>query len=181
MVTAEGSWPCRGGWRLPGSSLVSPVPSVLVQFLPHRLPPSIRVLGAEVSTEAIGGESGRRLCTALERRLVGVQILLRKVGVRFCKPAEVSWRDEGTWLLGLQKQTSRVLSSSLGLRDPSPCAPHAPCPHPCYRSGRGGVYVHGLGGEDKTHTQFFSAAHKIIAKAKGQPLYPLSYSCLGES
>lgn len=41
-----------------------------------------------------------------------------------------------------------------------------------HRSGRGGVYVHGLGGEDKTHTQFFSAAHKITAKAKGQSLYP---------
>lgn len=177
MVTAESLWPCGGGWRLPGSSLVSPAPSVLVQFLPHRLPPSIRVLGAEVGTEAVGGESGRHLCTALERRLVGVQILLCKVGVRFCKPAKVGWRDEGTRLLGLREQTSRAWSSSLGLCDP-PLPPHCFSP-PTALAGVGSMF---MVLEVRTRpTLSFSLLHtKSQQKPRGSHCI-LSYSCLGES
>ena len=66
----------------------------------HRLLPSIQVLWAEVSTEAVGGRSRGRLCTALKRRLVGVQILLCEVWVHFCKAVEVGWKDKDTMVAG---------------------------------------------------------------------------------
>lgn len=102
-----GGGPSRRGWRprgggvvAAGSSLLMPAFPVLVQFLLSSRAPSFCVLRAEVGTEAIRGGRGGRLRTALERRPVGVQILLCKVGVHFCKPAEVSWKDKGTVVTG---------------------------------------------------------------------------------
>lgn len=93
--------------------LVSPEPYVLVQLLTKRLRPSGRVFGAEVSAEAVGGGSQGCLCAALGVRLLGVQVFLREVGVRFGKPLEVGWKDKGTSVTGLRGQRSRVWGLSL--------------------------------------------------------------------
>lgn len=96
-------------WR----GLVSPEPYVLVQLLTKRLRPSGRVFGAEVGAKAVGGGSRGRLCAALGVRLLGVQVFLREVGVRFGKPLEVGWKDKGTLVTGLWGQRSRVRGLSL--------------------------------------------------------------------
>ena len=82
----------------PQGGCVSPAPPVLVQFLTKRFPSNVRVFRAEVGTEAVGGRGRRRLCAGVRVCLLGVQILLCEVGERFCKPAEVSWKDRGTWV-----------------------------------------------------------------------------------
>ena len=73
----------------PRRRLILPETFILVQFLPERFPPNARVFRAEVSAEAVGGWSWGRLRAALRTRLVRVEVVLCKVGERFCKPAEV--------------------------------------------------------------------------------------------
>ena len=89
------AWECEAGWRL-STGPVSPDPPALVQLLANRLRPNGRVFGAEVGAEAVGGGSRGGPGAAPGARLLGVQVFLREVGVRFREPLEVGWRDTGT-------------------------------------------------------------------------------------
>lgn len=157
------TWRC--GWRPRGdgvvttaSGLLIPAPAVLLQFLPSSRVPSVRVFRAEVGTEAVGGGSQGRLCTALKGWPVGVQILLCKVGVHFCKPAEVGWKDKGTcgyWDLGGRYLELMALPwDRMG------------GPHPLWQAWTEG---NDLGGEKRNEhpTPFFSAAPKITETQGG--------------
>lgn len=114
------------GWHRhwDGRGLVSPEPSVLVQFLMKRLLPSVRAFRAEVNAEAVGGWSWRGLAGAVRARLAGVQVLLCKVGGRLCQPVEVSWKDKGTfgyWDIGGPVWNSWALSPDrVGVASPAP-------------------------------------------------------------
>lgn len=81
-----------------GGRLVSPEPSILVQFLTKRLHSSGRGFGAEVGAEAVGGGGRERVHAARGARLLGVQVFLRKVGVRLREPLEVVWKERGAWV-----------------------------------------------------------------------------------
>ena len=83
-----------------GGRLVSPEPSILVQFLTKRLHSSGRGFGAEVGAEAVGGGGRERVHAARGARLLGVQVFLRKVGVRLREPLEVVWKERGAWVNG---------------------------------------------------------------------------------
>lgn len=150
----------RGRVVTTGSGLLIPAPAVLVQFLPSSCVPSVRVFRAEVGTEAIGGGSQGCLCTALKGRPVEVQILLCKVGIHFCKPAEVGWKDKetcGYWELGGRCPELMALPwVRMGAPTPSGrLGPKATTSEGRRRMGR------------KMGTPVFSAAPKITEKQGG--------------